>query len=78
MADRLRVPVKTWRNWEQGRVALEPTRRSFLALVADDTTRAFNIIGLEEPADVVAAWKSADGSPCDSAGQEALRGESYD
>ena len=52
MADRLRVPIKTWRNWEQGRVALEPTVRSFLALVADDPRRAFRIIGREVPADL--------------------------
>ena len=44
MAERLRVPVKTWRNWEQGRVALEPAVRSFLALVADDPDRAFRVI----------------------------------
>ncbi len=51
IAERLRVPVKTWRNWEQGRVALEPTVRSFLALVADDPKRAFRIIGRREVAD---------------------------
>ena len=47
MAKRLRVPLRTWRNWEQGRVALEPTVRSFLALVADDPERAFRVLGDE-------------------------------
>ena len=33
MADALRIPVGTWRNWEQGRVALDPAARSLLAVV---------------------------------------------
>ena len=33
MADALRIPVGTWRNWEQGRVALDPAARSLLAIV---------------------------------------------
>ena len=44
MAGRLRVPLRTWRNWEQGRVTLEPTVRALLALVADDPERAFRVL----------------------------------
>ena len=45
MAKRLRIPLRTWRNWEQGRVALEPTVQGFLALVGDDPERAFRVLG---------------------------------
>lgn len=34
MATRLRVPFDTWRNWETGRVRLDPAVRSLLDLVA--------------------------------------------
>ncbi len=44
MAQRLGVPLKTWRNWEQGRVTLEPSVRALLALVNDDPERAFAIL----------------------------------
>lgn len=36
LAERLDIPLRTWRNWEQGRVALEPTVRGFLKLLAAD------------------------------------------
>ena len=45
MAARLRVPLKTWRNWEQGRVGLDPAVRALLDLVADDPERAFRVVG---------------------------------
>jgi putative transcriptional regulator len=44
MAERLRIPVATWRNWEQGRTALDPATRSFLNIVANDTERTFRAI----------------------------------
>ena len=45
MAARMRVPLKTWRNWEQGRVGLDPAVRALLDLVADDPERAFRVLG---------------------------------
>ena len=45
IATRLRVPVKTWRNWEQGRTTLDPAVRSLLDIVADDPERAFAALG---------------------------------
>lgn len=45
MAEHLRIPVATWRNWEQGRTALDPATRSFLDTVAHDTERTFRAIG---------------------------------
>lgn len=45
MAEHLRIPVATWRNWEQGRTALDPATRSFLDTVANDTERTFRAIG---------------------------------
>ena len=45
IAARLRVPVKTWRNWEQGRTSLDPAVRSLLDIVADDPARAFGALG---------------------------------
>lgn len=33
MADALRIPVGTWRDWEQGHAALDPAARSLLAIV---------------------------------------------
>ncbi len=44
MAEHLRIPVATWRNWEQGRTALDPATRSFLDTVANDTERTFRAI----------------------------------
>ncbi len=34
-----------WRNWEQGRVGLDPAVRALLDLVADDPERAFRVLG---------------------------------
>ena len=45
IATRLRVPVKTWRNWEQGRTSLDPAVRALLDIVADDPERAFGALG---------------------------------
>ena len=45
IAARLRVPVKTWRNWEQGRTSLDPAVRALLDIVADDPARAFGALG---------------------------------
>ena len=45
MAARLRLPVTTWCDWEQGRVGLDPAVRSFLALVGEDPERAFRVLG---------------------------------
>ena len=50
MAARMRVPLKTWRNWEQGRVGLDPAVRALLDLVADDPDRAFRVLGTEPAA----------------------------
>ncbi len=44
MAEHLRIPVATWRNWEQRRTALDPATRSFLDIVANDTERTFRAI----------------------------------
>jgi len=33
MADLISVPVATWRNWEQGRVSLEPAVRTLLRIL---------------------------------------------
>ncbi len=51
MAEHLRIPVATWRNWEQGRTALDPSTRSFLDTVANDTERTFRAIGGRPVAD---------------------------
>ena len=45
MAIRMRVPLKTWRNWKQGRVGLDPAVRALLDLVAYDAGRAFRVLG---------------------------------
>lgn len=44
-AQALRVPVKTIRNWEQGRSRPDPAARALLAIVDDDPKRAFAAIG---------------------------------
>ncbi len=41
----LHVPVKTIRNWEQGRSKPDPAARALLAIVDDDPARAFEVIG---------------------------------
>ena len=43
-AQALHVPVKTIRNWEQGRSKPDPAARALLAIVADDPARAFQAI----------------------------------
>ena len=40
----LHVPVKTIRNWEQGRSKPDPAARALLAIVDDDPARAFQVI----------------------------------
>lgn len=41
LAERLDVPLRTWRNWEQGRVTLEPTVRVLLKLLSVDPEDVF-------------------------------------
>lgn len=43
-ASALRVPVATLRNWEQGRVALDPAVVSLLTIVARHPTLALNAL----------------------------------
>ena len=43
-AQALRIPVKTIRNWEQGRSKPDPAARALLAIVDDDPARAFQVI----------------------------------
>ena len=43
-ATALRIPVKTLRNWEQGRSRPDPVAMSFFTLVADDPNRAFKVL----------------------------------
>lgn len=50
MAARLRVPFDTWRNWETGRVRLDPAVRSLLDIVAANPTMAFAALGAGKPA----------------------------
>lgn len=40
----LRVPVKTIRNWEQGRSSPDPAVQALLTLVNDDPERAFKVL----------------------------------
>lgn len=40
----LRIPVKTIRNWEQGRSTPDPAVQALLALVNDDPERAFKVL----------------------------------
>ncbi len=44
-AEALRIPLATLRNWEQGRVGLDPVVRAFLALVADNPENALEVLG---------------------------------
>ncbi len=48
MAAGLRVPFDTWRNWETGRVSLDPAVRSLLDLVAGLGEEAFAILAQRE------------------------------
>lgn len=43
-ASALRIPVKTIRNWEQGRSTPDPAAQALLVLVADDPERAFKVL----------------------------------
>lgn len=54
MADALRIPVGTWRNWEQGRVALDPAARSLLAIVQASPETALNALRTVGHADTAA------------------------
>jgi len=45
MAEHLRIPVATWRNWEQERTTLDPAVRSLLDAVAADPEYTFKAIG---------------------------------
>ena len=47
MADALRIPVGTWRNWEQGRVALDPAARSLLDIVDREPKMALAALKVE-------------------------------
>ena len=40
----LRIPVKTIRNWEQGRATPDPAVQALLRLVNDDPERAFTVL----------------------------------
>jgi putative transcriptional regulator len=51
MADALRIPVGTWRNWEQGRVALDPAARSLLAIVHTNPEMALGALKLSAGAE---------------------------
>lgn len=44
IADALRIPVGTWRNWEQGRVALDPAARSLLTIVQAEPAMALGAL----------------------------------
>ena len=45
MAEHLRIPVATWRNWEQGRTSLDPAIRSLLNALSRDPEYVFKLIG---------------------------------
>lgn len=49
MADALRIPLGTWRNWEQERVALDPAARSLLEIVGSQPVVAFKALGSRLP-----------------------------
>lgn len=57
MADALHVPLGTWRNWEQGRVGLEPAAAALLAIVSRLPGRALAALATEmsETPDVAVA-----------------------
>ena len=50
MAAALRIPLGTWRNWEQGRVGLEPAAAALLTIVSSDPESALAALGLESGA----------------------------
>ena len=43
-AQKLGIPAKTIRNWEQGRTVPDPASRALLRLVEDDPERAFRVL----------------------------------
>lgn len=47
MAAALRIPLGTWRNWEQGRVGLEPAATALLTIVSRDPETALAALGRE-------------------------------
>ncbi|WP_186384051.1 helix-turn-helix domain-containing protein [Methylobacterium dankookense] len=49
IADALRIPLGTWRNWEQGRVALEPAAAALIAIVSRMPELAFDALAHPEP-----------------------------
>ncbi|SFV07953.1 MULTISPECIES: helix-turn-helix domain-containing protein [unclassified Methylobacterium] len=48
IAAALGIPLGTWRNWEQGRVSLEPAAVSLLRLVSLDPVGALSALGQSE------------------------------
>ncbi|MCJ2021732.1 helix-turn-helix domain-containing protein [Methylobacterium sp. E-065] len=44
MAAALRIPLGTWRNWEQGRVSLEPAAAALLRVVSFDADLALTAL----------------------------------
>ncbi len=44
MASRLSVPVRTWRNWEQGRGTIEPAVRALLNILSVDPEYVFGVL----------------------------------
>lgn len=51
MASALNVPLGTWRNWEQGRVNLEPAAAALLRIVSHDPMAALSALGEPEEED---------------------------
>lgn len=43
-AEAIGLPVKTWRNWEQGRTRIEPAGVALLKLLAADTKGALGVL----------------------------------
>ena len=66
-AEALRIPVKTLRNWEQGRTQPDPVVLSFFALVADDPARAFRVLqpGIPTSNDAAAVRRADDDAALD-------------
>lgn len=50
MAAALGIPVGTWRNWEQGRVRLDPTASALLRIVSHDPATALAALAPSAPA----------------------------
>jgi putative transcriptional regulator len=62
MAAALGIPIGTWRNWEQGRVRLDPTANALLRIVSREPALALAVLA---PTDA--------GDAADAVGQEPLR-----